>query len=47
MEVVKELMGHISLDMTLRYAQLYESTKRQQYDLAMGQVEQRRTLHRR
>jgi site-specific recombinase XerD len=45
--VVKELMGHTSLDMTLRYAQLYERTKRQQYDLAMGQVEQRRPLHRR
>ena len=40
LEVVKELMGHHSIDMTLRYAQLYESTKRQQYDQAMAQVTQ-------
>jgi integrase len=46
-EVVKELMGHTSLDMTLRYAQLYEATKRQHYDQAMEQVERRRPGHRR
>jgi site-specific recombinase XerD len=41
LEVVKELMGHRSLDMTLRYTQLYDRTKRAQYDQAMAQVEQR------
>ena len=42
LEVLKELMGHQHLDMTLRYAKLYEGTKRDQYDRAMGQVEKRR-----
>ena len=41
LEVVKELMGHRSLDMTLRYTQLYDRTKRAQYDQAMAQVEKR------
>ena len=41
LEVLKELMGHRSLNMTLRYTQLYERTKRSQYDRAMGQIEQR------
>lgn len=41
LEVLKELMGHRSLQMTLCYTQLYESTKRQQYDQAMAQIEQR------
>jgi len=45
LEVVKELMGHNSLDLTLRYAQLYDATKRQQYDQAMGQVERHRPRH--
>ena len=44
LEVLKELMGHTSLDMTLRYAKLYDATKRQQYDDAMAQAEQRYTL---
>lgn len=39
LEVVKELMGHKKLDMTLRYAKLYEATKRQQYDQAMAHLE--------
>src|SRR5713226_1079570 len=39
MEVVKELMVHRSLYMTLRYTQLYDRTKRAQYDQAMAQVE--------
>jgi integrase len=45
--VVKELMGHRSLQMTLRYTQLYDRTKRTQYDQAMAQVEQRQGLRRR
>jgi site-specific recombinase XerD len=44
LEVVKELMGHRHLDMTLRYARLYDSTRRQQYDQAMNQVTQRQQL---
>src|SRR4029450_3372501 len=47
LEVVKELMGHRSLQMTLRYTQLYGRTKRAQYDRAMAQVEQQQGLHRR
>jgi site-specific recombinase XerD len=43
LEVVKELMGHRSISMTLRYAQLYEATKRQQYDRAMAQIEKHHT----
>ena len=39
LEVVKELMGHRSLDVTLRYTRLYDRTKRAQYDHAMAQVE--------
>jgi integrase/recombinase XerD len=39
LEVDKELMGHRSLDMTLRYTQLYDRTKRAQYDQAMAKVE--------
>ena len=47
LEVVKELMGHRSLDVTLRYTQLYDRTKRAQYDQAMAQVEPRQGLQRR
>jgi integrase/recombinase XerD len=47
LEVLKELMGHRSLDVTLRYTQLYDRTKRAQYDQAMAQVEQRQGLQRR
>lgn len=44
LEVVKELMGHRSISMTLRYAQLYEATIRDQYDRAMEQLEKRQAL---
>jgi site-specific recombinase XerD len=44
LEVVKELMGHRSISMTLRYTQLYEATKRRQDDQAMAQIEQRSAL---
>src|SRR3989442_2485940 len=47
LEVVKELMGHRSLDMTLRYTQLYDRTKRAQYDQAMAQVEKHQGFQRR
>jgi site-specific recombinase XerD len=47
LEVVKELMGHRSLDVTLRYTQLYDRTKRAQYDQAMRQVATRQGLHER
>jgi hypothetical protein len=41
------LMGHRSLQMTLRYAQLYESTKRRQYDEAMERIALRQVALRR
>lgn len=44
LEVVKELMGHRSISMTLRYTQLYETTKRQQYEQAMAQIEKRQAI---
>ena len=44
LEVVKELMGHRSIAMTLRYTQLYEATKRHQYDQAMAHVTKRQAL---
>jgi site-specific recombinase XerD len=47
LEVVKELMGHRSLDVTLRYTQLYDRTKRAQYDQAMAQVVKRQGLQER
>ena len=47
LEVVKELMGHRSLDVPLRYTQLYDRTKRAQYDQAMSQVAKRQGLHER
>jgi site-specific recombinase XerD len=47
LEVLKELMGHQSIQITLRYTQLYDTTKRQQYDQAMTKVEQRQAISRR
>jgi integrase/recombinase XerD len=44
LEALKELMGHRTLDMTLRYAQLYEATKRHQYDQAMTKIERRQAI---
>jgi len=41
LEVLKELMGHRSIQMTLRYTKLYEATKRQQYNQAMARIENR------
>jgi site-specific recombinase XerD len=44
LEVVKELMGHRSISMTLRYTQLYEATKRDPYDHAMERIEKRHAI---
>ena len=44
LEVLKELLGHHSLQMTLRYAELYEPTKRQQYNDAMTRIEKRQAM---
>ena len=38
LEVLKELMGHRCIQMTLRYAELYETTKRRQYGEAMERI---------
>jgi len=45
LEVLKELMGHRSIQMTLRYAQLYDATKRSQYDQAMTKIEKRQAVN--
>jgi integrase/recombinase XerD len=47
LEVVKALMGHRALDVTLRYTQLYDRTKRAQYDQALAQVAPQQGLQRR
>jgi site-specific recombinase XerD len=44
LEVLKELMGHHSIHVTLRYTQLYDTTKRQQYDRAMARIERRQAV---
>jgi site-specific recombinase XerD len=46
-EVGKALLGHRSLQMTLRYPPRYDRTKRAQDDPAMAQVEQHQSVHRR
>lgn len=38
LEVGKELMGHRSVSMTLRYMQLYEATKRNPYYQSMALI---------
>ena len=38
LEVLKELMGHHSISLTLRYAQLYDTTKKHQYETAMAKI---------
>ena len=44
LEVLKELMGHRSITLTWRDAQVYETTKRAQYAKAMAQIEPRQAL---
>jgi site-specific recombinase XerD len=44
LEVLKELMGHRSIHVTLRYTQLYDTTKRRQYDQAMTRIEKRQAI---
>jgi hypothetical protein len=47
LEVLKELMGHHSIQITLRYTQLYDATKRDQYEQAMTKIAQRQAPRRR
>jgi len=44
LEVLKELMGHHSISLTLRYTKLYDTTKKHQYEQAMAQMTQRQAL---
>ena len=44
LEVLKELMGHHSIHLTLRYTQRYDTTKKYQYEQAMVQITQRQAL---
>jgi site-specific recombinase XerD len=44
LEVLKELMGHHSLHQTLRYAQLYDTTKKHQYETAMAKIAQQQAV---
>ncbi len=44
LEILKELQGHHSIQLTLRYAQLYDMTKKHQYEQAMAQITQRQAL---
>jgi len=44
LEALKELMGHHSIHVTLRYTQLYDTTKRRQYDQAMTEIEKRQAV---
>src|SRR5262249_42965661 len=47
LEVLKELLGHHSITLTLRYAQLYDTTKKHQYETAMAKIAQRQVVRRR
>jgi integrase/recombinase XerD len=47
LEILKELMGHHSIQITLRYTQLYDATKRHQYEQAMTKITQRQAGRRR
>jgi integrase/recombinase XerD len=47
LEVLKELMGHHSIQITLRYTQLYDATKRHQYEQAMTKIARRQAASRR
>src|SRR5712691_8907890 len=44
LEILKEPLGHHSIQLTLRYAQLYDATKKHQYEQAMAQITQRQAL---
>ena len=44
LEVLKELMGHHSIALTLRYAQLYDTTKKHQYETAMAKIAQQQAV---
>ncbi len=44
LEVLKELMGHHSISLTLRYAQLYDTTKKHQYETAMAKIAQQQAV---
>jgi len=46
LEVLKELMGHHSIQITLRYTQLYDTTKRRKYEQAMTKIAQRQAARR-
>ena len=44
LEVLKELMGHHSISLTLRYAQLYDTTKKHQDETAMAKIAQQQAV---
>jgi len=44
LEVLKELMGHHSISLTLRDAQLYDTTKKHQYETAMAKIAQQQAV---
>jgi len=44
LEILQELMGHHSIALTLRYANLSDTTKHYQYQQAMARITQRQAL---